>query len=25
VVETITPAREKDGSWRVAGYYIRPE
>jgi len=25
VVETITPAREKDGRWRVAGYYIRPE
>src|SRR5262249_25956406 len=25
VVETITPARDKDGHWRVAGYYIRPE
>lgn len=25
VVETITPARDKDGRWRVAGYYIRPE
>jgi len=22
-VETITVAREKDGSWRIAGYYIR--
>lgn len=22
-VETVTPAREKDGSWKVAGYYIR--
>ena len=22
-VETITPMREKDGSWRVSGYYIR--
>lgn len=25
VVETITPARDKDGRWRVAGYYVRPE
>lgn len=25
VVETITPARESDQRWRVAGYYIRPE
>jgi len=25
VVETITPARDKDGRWRVAGYYIRPD
>lgn len=25
VVETITPMKEKDGRWRVAGYYIRPE
>jgi rhamnogalacturonyl hydrolase YesR len=25
VVETITPARDQDGRWRVAGYYIRPE
>jgi hypothetical protein len=25
VVETITPARDTDGRWRVAGYYIRPE
>jgi hypothetical protein len=24
VVETITPARDKDGRWRVAGYYVRP-
>jgi len=22
-VETITPMREKDGAWRVSGYYIR--
>ena len=22
-VETVTPMREADGSWRVAGYYIR--
>jgi hypothetical protein len=22
-IETITPMREKDGKWRVAGYYIR--
>ncbi len=22
-VETVTPQREKDGSWRVSGYYIR--
>jgi hypothetical protein len=22
-IETITPMREKDGSWRVSGYYIR--
>ena len=22
-VETVTPMREKDGSWKVAGYYIR--
>lgn len=25
VVETITPARDQDGRWRVAGYYVRPE
>jgi hypothetical protein len=25
VVETVTPARDKDGRWRVAGYYVRPE
>ncbi len=24
-VETITPMHNKDGSWRVAGYYIREE
>jgi Protein of unknown function (DUF4019) len=22
--ETVTPMREKDGSWRVAGYFIKP-
>ena len=22
-VETVTPSREKDGSWKVAGYFIR--
>jgi hypothetical protein len=22
-VETITPMREKDGKWRVSGYYIK--
>jgi len=22
-VETVTPMRQKDGSWKVAGYYIR--
>ena len=22
-VETVTPMREKDGNWRVSGYYIR--
>lgn len=22
-VETVTPMREKDGAWRVSGYYIR--
>jgi hypothetical protein len=25
VIETITPARDPDGRWRVAGYYVRPE
>src|SRR5689334_14799509 len=25
VIETITPARDRDGHWRVAGYYVRPE
>ena len=25
VVETVTPMKDKDGSWRVSGYYIRPE
>ena len=24
-VETVTPTRDKDGRWRVAGYYVRPE
>jgi Protein of unknown function (DUF4019) len=23
-IETITPTREKDGSWRVSGYFIGP-
>ena len=23
VTETVTPMREKDGSWRVSGYYVR--
>jgi hypothetical protein len=23
VVETVTPMREKDGSWRVSGYFIK--
>jgi len=22
-VETVTPMKEKDGSWRVSGYYIK--
>ncbi len=22
-VETVTPMREKDGSWRVSGYFIK--
>ena len=22
-IETVTPMRDKDGKWRVAGYYIR--
>jgi hypothetical protein len=22
--ETVTPMRERDGAWRVSGYYIRP-
>jgi hypothetical protein len=22
-IETITPIKEKDGSWRVSGYYIK--
>ena len=22
-VETVTPMRQKDGSWKVSGYYIR--
>jgi hypothetical protein len=24
-IETITPMLEKDGTWRVSGYYIKPE
>jgi predicted transcriptional regulator len=23
-VETVTPMREKDGSWKVSGYYVKP-
>lgn len=23
-VETVTPMKEPDGSWRVSGYYVRP-
>lgn len=22
-IETVTPMRDKDGAWRVSGYYIR--
>ena len=22
-IETVTPMKEKDGSWRVSGYYIK--
>ncbi len=25
VVETVVPMRDSDGSWRVAGYFVRPE
>ena len=25
VVETVTPMMERDGRWRVSGYYIRPQ
>lgn len=25
VVETVTPMKERDGRWRVSGYYVRPE
>ncbi len=25
VIETVTPMKDQDGSWRVSGYYIRPE
>jgi hypothetical protein len=25
VVEMVTPMKDKDGRWRVAGYYIRPK
>lgn len=24
-VETITPMREKDGSWKVSGYFVKPK
>jgi hypothetical protein len=24
-VETVTPMKDQDGTWRVSGYYIRPE
>jgi len=24
VVETVTPAKDSDGVWRVSGYYVRP-
>jgi hypothetical protein len=24
-VETVTPALDKDGKWRVSGYYVRPQ
>jgi len=23
MIETVTPAKEKDGSWKVSGYYIK--
>ncbi len=25
VVETVTPMKDTDGTWRVSGYYVRPE
>ena len=25
VLETVTPMKDEDGRWRVAGYFIRPE
>jgi hypothetical protein len=25
VIETVTPMKERDGGWRVSGYYIRPQ
>jgi Protein of unknown function (DUF4019) len=25
VVETVTPMKERDGRWRVSGYYVRPQ
>ena len=25
LIETVTPMKESDGSWRVSGYYVRPE
>jgi hypothetical protein len=25
VIETVTPMKEFDGTWRVSGYYVRPQ
>lgn len=25
VIETVTPMKDSDGTWRVSGYYVRPE
>ena len=24
-IETVTPTRERDGSWRVSGYFVKPK